>query len=304
MTEGGQRKARLGELDVTRIGFGAMQLAGPGVKGPPSDPDGARSLLRTSLGLGVDHIDTAQYYGPDVVNELIREALDPWPDDVLVATKVGVRLNEEGAPGEAISEADIRTAVDLNLSGLGRERLDLVNLRPVTIKAPDDDRLAEALGALAALRSEGKIRMIGISGVSTAVAARALDLTEVVAVQNSFSILDQTDRPTLEVCRERGIAYVPYFPLGSAFVGGPASLGDDEAIAAVAARRGVTPSQVALAWLLSLYEGVLPIPGTKSLLHLKENMAAGEIGLDADDLAELENVKQLGDPRARLKKTG
>ncbi len=290
--------APLGGKTVKRVGFGAMQLAGPGVKGPPSDPAEAAAVLRRAVELGVDHIDTAQYYGPDTVNELIRETLHPYPEGLKLATKIGARRDAEGAWLPATSPTELRDAVEENLRELRLERLDLVNLRAMD---PDHlDFLDEGLGVLTEMRGEGKLDEIGISTVSTAAAAHVFELADVAAVQNSFSIVDQSDRPTLELCRERGVAYVPYFPLGSAFTGGPAALAEDEAIAAVAAKHEATPSQVALAWLLAQYEGVLLIPGTASVSHLEENVAAGELALDAEDLETLAGVRPLGDPMARM----
>jgi pyridoxine 4-dehydrogenase len=293
-------RGQLGGNPVNRIGFGAMQLAGPGVFGPPQNPDEARAVLRRAVELGVDHIDTAQYYGPDAVNELIREALHPYPEGLRLATKIGARRDAEGAWLPALSPAELRDAVEENLRSLRVERLDVVNLRPVEIDPGHPGPLAEELGTLVALREEGKLDQIGISTVSAAVVEQALALTPLAEVQNSFSIIDQSDRSTLEFCREHGIAYVPYFPLGSAFTGGPAALAADEAIAGVAAKHGATPSQVALAWLLAQYDNLLLIPGTGSVSHLEENLAAGELVLDAEDLAALERVEELGDPMARL----
>jgi aryl-alcohol dehydrogenase-like predicted oxidoreductase len=301
-------QGHLGNETVNRVGFGAMQLAGKGVFGPPRDPDEARAVLRRAVELGVDHVDTAQFYGPDVVNDLIREALHPYPEGLMLATKVGARRDEDGAWLPALSPAELRDQVEQNLRSLDVERLDLVNLRamsgtredPDSVEGFDFGSFEEGLAVLTELRDEGKLDLVGISTVPAAALERALELTEVAAVQNSFSIVDQTDRATLELCRERGIAYVPYFPLGSAFTGGPAALAEDEAIAAVAAKHEATPSQVALAWLLSLYENVLLIPGTGSVAHLEENVAAGELELDAEDLSTLEAVKHLGDPMARM----
>jgi aryl-alcohol dehydrogenase-like predicted oxidoreductase len=301
-------QGHLADKTVNRVGFGAMQLAGKGVFGPPRDPDEARAVLRRAVELGVDHIDTAQFYGPDVVNDLIREALHPYPDGLKLATKIGARRDEDGAWLPAFTPAELRDQVEQNLRSLRVERLDLVNLRAMSGSREDPDRVEgfdfgpfeEGLAALTELREEGKLDLIGISTVPPAALERALELTEVAAVQNSFSIVDQADRATLDLCREHGVAYVPYFPLGSAFTGGPAALAEDEAIAAVAAEHDATPSQVALAWLLSLDENVLLIPGTGSVAHLEENVAAGELVLDADDLSTLEAVKHLGDPMARM----
>jgi pyridoxine 4-dehydrogenase len=295
-------RSTLGTKTVNRLGYGAMQLAGPGVFGPPSDPEGARAVLRRAVELGVDHVDTAQFYGPDVVNDLIREALHPYPEGLKLATKIGARRDDAGAWLPDASPAALRDQVEQNLRSLRVERLDLVNLRSMaeTPEEVDPGPFEEGLATLAALRDEGKLDLIGISTVPTELVERALEITDVAAVQNSFSIVDQADRATLDLCAERGLAYVPYFPLGSAFTGGPAALAKDEAIAAVAARHEATASQVALAWLLALGDHVLLIPGTGSVAHLEENIAAGNLELDEDDLATLARVKHLGDPMARL----
>lgn len=281
----------LGDKPVRRIGFGAMQLAGPGVFGPPRDPDAARAVLRRAIELGVDHIDTAQYYGPDVVNDLIRETLHPYPDDLKLVTKVGARRDAEGNWLPAGEPHELRAGVEDNLRSLRVERMDLVNLRLVDEghDAPEV-ALAEQIGVLTDMRDEGKLDLIGISTASRDTVEQALELTDLGEVQNAFSILNRDDEATLELCREREIAYVPYFPLGSAFTGGPAALAADPAIAGVAGRHGVSPSQVALAWLLAQYDRVLLIPGTASVAHLEENLAAGDVELDAEDLDALSAV--------------
>ena len=285
----------MGDKPVNRIGFGAMQLAGPGVFGPPRDPDAARAVLRRAIELGVDHIDTAQYYGPDVVNDLIRETLHPYPENLKLVTKVGGRRDDRGAWLPAQSPAELRAGVEDNLRSLQVERMDLVNLRLMDADAPGD-LLAEQLGALEDLRSEGKLDLIGISEAGAGTVRRALDLVEIAEVQNSYSVVNRAGEDVLELCMEREIAFVPYFPLGSAFAGGPKQLAQDPAVAGVAQRRGATVTQVALAWLLFRYERMLLIPGTSSVQHLEENMAAADVELDEQDLADLENVVQLGDP--------
>jgi aryl-alcohol dehydrogenase-like predicted oxidoreductase len=287
----------LGDKPINRIGFGAMQLAGPGVFGPPRDPDGARAVLRRAVELGVDHIDTAQYYGPDVVNDLIRESLHPYPQDLKLVTKVGGRRNGEGAWLPAQSPAELRAGVEDNLRSLRVERMDLVNLRLMSAE-PDGDLLAEQLGTLEDLRGEGKLDLIGISEAAAGTVRRALDLVDIAEVQNAYSVVNRSGEDVLELCIEREIAFVPYFPLGSAFSGGPRQLAQDPVIAGVAQRRGITATQVALAWLLYRYERVLLIPGTSSVEHLEENMAVADVELDEHDLAELENAAQLGDPVA------
>jgi pyridoxine 4-dehydrogenase len=287
----------IGNKPVNRIGFGAMQLAGPGVFGPPRDPDAARAVLRRAIELGVDHIDTAQYYGPDVVNELIRESLHPYPENLKLVTKVGGRRDDQGAWLPAQSPAELRAGVEDNLRSLRVERMDLVNLRLMTADA-SGDLLAEQLGTLEDLRGEGKLDLIGISEAGAGDVRRALHLVDIAEVQNSYSVVNRSGEDVLELCIERAIAFVPYFPLGSAFSGGPKRLAEDAAIAGVADRLGITVTQVALAWLLFRYERMLLIPGTSSVQHLEENMAAADVELDEQDLAELESATQLGDPVA------
>jgi aryl-alcohol dehydrogenase-like predicted oxidoreductase len=288
----------LGNRPVRRIGFGAMQLAGPGVFGPPHDPDGARAVLRRAVELGVDHVDTSQFYGPDVVNDLIREALHPYPDGLRIATKVGTVRDDAGAWLPAQTPAELRSAVEDNLRSLGVERMDLVNLRRMDDHGSSDVPIAEQLGALDDLRREGKLELIGLSTVSRAQLEEGLALTDIAGVQNAFSILDRSGEDVLELCAERGLAFVPYFPLGSAFGGGPATIAADPAIAEVAAKHGVRPTQIALAWLLHHDEHVLLIPGTGSVAHLEENLAVGGIALDADDRALLDTVRPAANPLA------
>jgi aryl-alcohol dehydrogenase-like predicted oxidoreductase len=285
----------LGDKPVNRIGFGAMQLAGPGVFGPPRDPDGARAVLRRAVELGVDHIDTAQYYGPDVVNDLIREALYPYPENLKLVTKVGGRRDDLGAWLPAQTPAELRSGVEDNLRSLQVERMDLVNLRLMD-RDPSGDLLAEQLGTLEDLRREGKLDLIGISEAGVDAVGRGLELVDIAEVQNAYSIVNRAGVQVLELCVEREIAFVPYFPLGSAFSGGPKQLAQDPVIAGVAKRHGITATQVALAWLLFRYERMLLIPGTSSVAHLEENMAAADVELDESDMAELESATQLGDP--------
>jgi aryl-alcohol dehydrogenase-like predicted oxidoreductase len=282
------RTTYLGDKPIGRIGFGAMQLAGPGVFGPPRDPDAARSVLRRAIELGVDHIDTAQYYGPDVVNDLIREALYPYPDNLKLVTKVGARRTSDGGWPSALSPAELRAGVEANLHSLRVERMDLVNLRVADDGGAPGVPTDEQLGTLEDLRREGKADLIGVSNVTLEGAERALELVAVSEVQNAFSVLDRGQEPLVDFCRAREIPFVPFFPLGSAFTGGPAKLAQDPAIASVAAKHTATPAQVALAWLLSRYERMLLIPGTTSVSHLEENMASYDVALDREDLAALE----------------
>jgi pyridoxine 4-dehydrogenase len=288
----------LGGRPVGRIGFGAMQLAGPGVFGPPRDRDAALAVLRRAVELGVDHIDTSQYYGPDVVNDLIREALHPYPVGLRLATKVGARRDAEGGWLPAQRPEELRAGVEDNLRSLQVERMDLVNLRLLPADAQPGVPLAEQLGALEDLRAEGKLELVGVSNVTRAQAEHALELVDIAGIQNGYNLLDRSSEDLLELCRERDIAFVPFFPLGSAFTGGPAALAADPVVSRVAAKHGVTPSQVALAWLLHRDERILLIPGTSSVAHLEENLAAAHVALDADDMAALEAVKQAGDPLA------
>jgi aryl-alcohol dehydrogenase-like predicted oxidoreductase len=287
----------LGEKPVNRIGFGAMQLAGPGVFGAPSDPEGARAVLRRAVELGVDHIDTAQFYGPDVVNELIREALYPYPEQLKLVTKVGGRRDDAGGWLSAQSPAELRAGVEDNLRTLRLDRIDLVNLR-LFDEHDAEGRLPDQLGALEDLRQEGKLDLIGISNASADTVTRALELVDIACVQNPYSVVNRAEEEELALCERRELSFVPFFPLGSAFAGGPTRLAADPVIAEVAARRQATPSQIALAWLLQRSPRILLIPGTSSIVHLEENIAAGEIELDENDMEALEDATQLGDPMA------
>jgi pyridoxine 4-dehydrogenase len=291
------KTSSLGDKPINRVGFGAMQLAGPGVFGPPSDPEGARAVLRRAVELGVDHIDTSQFYGPNVVNELIREALYPYPEDLRLVTKVGGRRDDAGGWLPAQSPAELRAGVEDNLRTLRLERIDLVNLR-LFDEHDSEGRLPDQLGALEDLRREGKLDLIGVSNASADTVRRALSLLDVACVQNAYSVVNRAQEDVLAVCEEQDLAFVPFFPLGSAFTGGPTQLASDPAIAEVADRHGATPSQIALAWLLHHSERILLIPGTSSLAHLEENMAAVEIDLDDSDMRRLEDATQLGDPLA------
>jgi aryl-alcohol dehydrogenase-like predicted oxidoreductase len=289
----------LGDKPVNRVGFGAMQLAGPGVFGAPSDPEGARAVLRRAVELGVDHIDTSQFYGPNVVNELIREALYPYPEHLKLVTKVGGRRDDAGGWLPAQSPAELRVGVEDNLRTLRLERIDLVNLR-LFDEHDSEGRLPEQLGALEDLRQEGKLDLIGISNASADTVAHALELVDIACVQNAYSIINRSEEAGLALCEERQLAFVPFFPLGSAFAGGPRQLAADPVIAQVAARRQATPSQIALAWLLHRSERIVLIPGTSSIQHLEENIAAGDIALDEQDMQQLQSATQLGDPMAHV----
>lgn len=291
---------KLGDKTIGRIGFGAMQLAGRGVMGPPRDPDAARAVLRRAIELGVDHIDTSQYYGPDTVNALIHEVLHPYPEDLKLVTKVGARRTDDGGWHPALEPDELRAGVEANLRSLQVERLDLVNLRVMGATGGVGMPEPEQLGTLEDMRGEGKLDLIGVSNVTLEGAKMAMDQVDISQVQNSFSITDRDNQPLVELCREREINFVPFFPLGSGFTRGPRKLARDPAIAEVAERLEATPSQVALAWLLDHYDRMLLIPGTTSVAHLEENLAAGDLTLSAEDLKILEGVKLLGDPLASL----
>ena len=274
------------------MGFGAMQLAGPGVFGPPRDPDAALAVLRRAVELGVDHIDTSQYYGPDVVNDLIREALHPYPENLKLVTKVGARRDDAGRVLPAQQPDELRAGVEANLRSLRVERLDLVNLRLLEDGQDAAVPLEAQLGVLEELRHEGKLDLIGLSNIDQATVRRALELVDVAEIQNAYSVIEREEDELVEFAREREIAFVAFFPLGSAFTGGPAQLAGQATIVQVADKHGATPAQIALAWLLARYERMLLIPGTSSVAHLEENMAAVEIELDDADLAVLDRVER------------
>lgn len=275
---------RLGDLDVTRLGYGAMQLAGPGVFGPPKDRDGAVAVLRTAVELGITHIDTADFYGPHVTNEIIREALAPYPDDLHIVTKVGARRDEQGGWPHARTPAELRDQVHDNLRRLGLDVLDVVNLRVGGLEAPEPGSIAEQFGALAELREQGLIRHLGLSTVDAEQLAEAQAIAPVVCVQNLYNLARRDDDALVDLTAEQGIAYVPYFPLGGF------SPFQSSTLQAVADRLGATPLAVALAWLLQRSPNILLIPGTSSVAHLRENVAAAGLELPADAVAELDGI--------------
>ena len=272
---------------VARIGFGAMQMPGPGVLGPPRDRAAALALLRRAVELGVNHIDTAQYYGPDVANELIHAALHPYPEDLVLVTKVGAARDRQGRWISAQRPHELRAGVEANLRSLEVERIDVVNLRlpgDGATRVDFDSQLAE----MSAMRAEGKIGGIGISSVSVGQLRHALP-AGIACVQNAYNLLDRADEPLLDLCSENDIAWVPYFPLGSAFAGA-AKVTEHPAVLAAAAAQGATPAQVCLAWLLGHDPHILLIPGTSSLKHLTENVATADVRLDADTTAQLDGL--------------
>jgi pyridoxine 4-dehydrogenase len=276
---------------VRRIGFGAMQLPGRGVFGPPRDREQALAVLRRAIELGVNHIDTAQYYGPDVSNELIHSALHPYPDDLVLVSKVGGERDANGGWIAAQRPEDLRRGVEDNLRSLEVDRIDVVNLRLMgDVSAPGGPvvPLADQLGELVALREEGKLGAIGLSSMNVDVLDAALELTEIACVQNPMSLLAHEDQPTLDRCVAAGIAYVPFFPLGSAFPGAR-HVNDDPLVRAVADRLGATPAQVALAWLLAR-EPVIAFPKAGQPAHVRENRAALDLVLAPEELAELDRA--------------
>ena len=279
--------AMLAGRPVARIGYGAMQLPGPGVLGPPRDRAAALALLRRAVELGVNHIDTAQYYGPDVANELIHAALHPYPEDLVLVTKVGAERDRQGRWISAQRPHELRAGVEANLRSLEVERIDVVNLRLPGDGATRVD-LDSQLAEMSALRDEGKIGGIGISSVSVGQLRHALP-AGIACVQNAYNLLDRADEPLLDLCSENDIAWVPYFPLGSAFAGA-AKVTEHPAVLAAAAAQGATPAQVCLAWLLGHDPHILLIPGTSSLKHLTENVATADVRLDADTTAQLDGL--------------
>jgi aryl-alcohol dehydrogenase-like predicted oxidoreductase len=279
----------LGRFSVARLGFGAMQLPGPGVMGPPRDHDEALAVLRRAVELGVNHIDTAQFYGPDVANELIREALHPYPENLALVSKVGGRRDDAGAWLPLSEPADLRRDLEANLRTLGVDQLAAVNLRLFESEGPDqffDDQLAVMIAA----RDEGLIGGIGLSEIKLEHLLHALEITEIACVQNAFNLVHRASTAVLDECAARGIAFVPFFPLGAAFSGSNNPVLGNELIRQEAERLGRTPAQVALAWTLSVAPNVLLIPGTSSVRHLEENLAAAAIELDDDTRQRLNAV--------------
>ena len=275
---------RVADLELTRVGYGAMQLAGPGVFGPPKDRDAAIAVLRTAVDLGLNHIDTSDFYGPYVTNEIIREALAPYPDDLHIVTKVGARRDEQGGWLHARTPVELTAAVHDNLRHLGLDTLDVVNLRVGGQDEPEPGSIAEQFGALAGLRQQGLIRHLGLSTVSAGQLAEAQSIAPVACVQNMYNIARRGDDTLVDLTARQGIAYVPYFPLGGFSPLQSVALQD------VAERLGATPMAVALAWLLQRSPNILLIPGTSSVQHLRENVASAALRLPADAAAELDAI--------------
>jgi len=270
---------------VHRIGYGAMQLAGPGVFGPPRDRDAALAVLREAVALGVDHIDTSDFYGPHVTNRLIRDALHPYRDELLIVTKIGAKRGDDGSWLPAFSAEALASAVHDNLRNLGLDVLDVVNLRIMfDAHGPAEGSIEAPLTALAELRQRGLVRHIGLSNVTAAQIAEGRRICEIVCVQNHYNLAHRNDDEIIDALGRDGIAYVPYFPLGGF---NPLQ---SSALDTVSARLGATPMQVALAWLLRRAPNILLIPGTSSVAHLRENVAAGALVLPDDALRELDRI--------------
>ena len=275
----------LGDRTVKRLGYGAMQLAGPGVFGPPKDPAGAIAVLREAIASGVNHIDTSDFYGPHVTNQLIREALHPYPDDLTIVTKIGASRGADASWNPAYSAEDLTGAVHDNLRNLGVDVLDVVNLRiMLDVHGPAEGSIEAPLTILADLQRQGLVRHIGLSNVTAAQVAEGRSITDIVCVQNAYNLVHRTDDALIEELAAAGTAYVPFFPLG-----GFSPL-QSTTLSAVAERLGATPMQVALAWLLRRAPNILLIPGTSSVAHLRENLAAADLTLPDNVMAELAQI--------------
>lgn len=276
----------LGHRPVNRLGYGAMQLAGPGVFGPPKDRGAALAVLREALASGVDHIDTSDFYGPHVTNQIIREALHPYPDYLTIVTKISARRGADGAWIPAMSREELTQAVHDNLRNLGLDVLDVVNLRSMLdVHGPAEGSLEEPLTVLAELQQQGLVRHIGLSNVTPTQVAQGRSICEIVCVQNLYNLAHRDDDGLIDDLTQQGIAYVPFFPLG-----GFTPLQSSE-LSGVAQQLGATPMQVALAWLLQRSPNILLIPGTSSVAHLRENMAAAQLTLTPETLAHLNQIK-------------
>lgn len=276
----------LGSRQVKRLGYGAMQLAGLGVFGPPRDRHVALTVLREAISLGVNHIDTSDFYGPHVTNQIIREALHPYPDDLAIVTKIGARRGEDASWLPAFSPAELKQAVHDNLRNLGLDVLDVVNLRVMfgDGHGPHEGSIEESFSVLAELQQQGLVKHIGLSNVTAKQVAEARKIAEIVCVQNEYNIAHRQDDALIDALAGEGIAYVPFFPLGGFTPLQSSTLSD------VAASLNATPMQVALAWLLQRSANILLIPGTSSVTHLRENMAAGDLQLSDEVLAVLNGM--------------
>jgi aryl-alcohol dehydrogenase-like predicted oxidoreductase len=276
-------------MAVHRVGYGAMQLAGPGVWGPPRDPEAAVAVLREAVAAGVNHIDTSDYYGPHVTNQVIRRAVHPYPDGLVIVTKVGARRGEDGSWIPAFSPEELAQAVHDNLRNLGLDVLDVVNLRSTHgMLEPAEGSIEGPLTVLADLQRTGLVRHIGVSNVTPAQVEEARKIAPIVCVQNSYNVVHRRDDALIDDLASEGIAYVPYFPIGGFTPLQSATLSE------VAGRLGATPVQVALAWLLHRSPNILLIPGTSSVAHLRENLEAGRLSLTTEILAELDGIAAAG----------
>jgi aryl-alcohol dehydrogenase-like predicted oxidoreductase len=276
---------KLGHRMVKLLGYGAMQLAGPGVFGPPKDRDAALAVLREAVASGVDHIDTSDFYGPHVTNEIIREALSPYPDDLVIVTKISARRGDDGSWIPAFSREELTQAVHDNLRNLGLDALEVVSLRSMfNVHGPAEGSIEAPLTVLAELQRQGLVRHIGLSNVTPAQLAEGRKICDIVCVQNHYNVAHRDDDAMIDALARDGIPYVPYFPLG-----GFTPL-QSSTLSGVALRLGATPMQVALAWLLERAPNVLLIPGTSSLAHLRENLAVADLALPDDALAEVESI--------------
>ncbi len=276
---------KLGHRSVKRLGYGAMQLAGPGVFGPPKDKDAALAVLREAIASGVDHIDTSDFYGPHITNQIIREALHPYPADLAIVTKVSARRGADGSWIPAMSPEELTQAVHDNLRNLGLDVLDTVNLRSMfDVHGPAEGSLEEPLTVLAELQKKGLIRHVGLSNVTSKQVAQGRRICGIVCVQNQYNLAHRDDDALIDELAGLGIPYVPFFPLGGFTPLQSSALSD------VAQQLGATPMQVALAWLLQRSPNILLIPGTSSVAHLRQNLAAGELKLSPDALVKLEGI--------------
>jgi len=275
---------RLGDREIPRVGYGAMQLAGPGVFGPPRDRDAAIAVLREAVELGIRHIDTADFYGPYVTNEIIREALTPYDEELVIVTKVGARRDDQGGWPHARTPAELRQQVHENLEHLGLDAIEVVNLRVGGFDAPEPGSIAEMFSTLAELQSDGLIRHLGLSTVNAEQLAEAQQIAPVVCVQNFYNLAHRDDDALVDLTAEQGIAFVPYFPLG-----GFSPLQSDT-LSKVAAELGTTPLAVAQAWLLQRSPNILLIPGTSSVDHLRENVEGAGLQLPQAALAQLATI--------------
>ena len=280
---------RLGDRTVRRLGYGAMQLAGPGVFGPPRDRAAAVAVLREAVAAGVNHIDTSDFYGPHVTNRIIREALHPYPDDLVIVTKIAARRDGQGAWLPALSPAELTRAVHDNLENLGLDVLEVVNFRSMHgVEGPGEGSIEAPLTVLADLQRQGLIRHLGLSNVNAAQLAEGRRICEIVCVQNHYNLARRDDDPLIDALARDGIPYVPFFPLGGFHPLQSAKLNE------VAARLGATPMQTALAWLLRRAPNLLLIPGTSSLAHLRENLAVAELELPDAAIADLDGIATVG----------